>query len=129
MTNRAPKGKSRAEVILSIVATDNTFSMKMSLDDYGRVRDAFWTGKCIHCNTGMVVTLLGETSATVEHITPQCAGGHLTDPRNLALACVRCNNDKGIRHDMYVGRGGRADEVITALQAKRAQRWRVQAGM
>lgn len=115
---------SRAEVVLAIVRTDATFSLKTLVDDHGRARDAFWTGKCIHCNTGMVVAMDGSTGATIEHIRPLCDGGAPTDPRNLALACSRCNNDKGVRHDMHAGKGGRADEVIAALQGRRAQRWR-----
>ena len=118
------KTKHRTEVVLSIVKTDDTFSLRTLTDDYGRARDAFWTGKCIHCNTGMVVTLEGNTSATIEHIKPLCDGGDPTDPHNLALACNRCNNRKGIEHDMHAGKGGRADEVIAQLQTKRAERWR-----
>ena len=59
---------SRAEVVLAIVRTDATFSLKTLVDDHGRARDAFWTGKCIHCNTGMVVAMDGSTGATIEHI-------------------------------------------------------------
>ena len=66
----------------------------------------------------------GSTNATIEHIVPLCDGGDPTDPRNLSLACASCNNEKGIRHDKHAGKGGRADEVIRALQEKRAHRWR-----
>ena len=84
---------------------------------------AAWVGKCIHCNTKLFVTDHGNTDATVEHIQPLCDGGDPTDPRNLALACKRCNNEKGVRHDQHAGKGGRADEVIARLREKRAQRW------
>ena len=70
------------------------------------------------------MTASGETDATVEHIKPICDGGSLDDLRNLALACKRCNNEKGIRHDQHSGKKGRADEVIIALQEKRELRWR-----
>ena len=53
-----------------------------------------------------------------------CAGGSPDDPHNLALACQGCNNRKGVEHDQHVGKGGRADQVIEALRAKRALRWR-----
>ena len=53
-----------------------------------------------------------------------CNGGEATDPRNLALACKRCNNEKGIHHDKHAGKGGRADEVIATLLAKRLKRWK-----
>ena len=83
-----------------------------------------WKGKCIHCGTKLYVGLKGATDATIEHIKPLCDDGDPTDPRNLALACSGCNNEKGVRHDMHAGKGGRADEVIAQLQAKRAERWR-----
>lgn len=64
------------------------------------------------------------TDATIEHIVPLCAGGSGTDLRNMALACKRCNNEKGVRHDPHAGKGGRADDVIVALTEKRMKRWR-----
>ncbi len=105
--------------------TDKTFEpiRKTLLPKSGS--DPFaWVGKCIHCNTKLFVTDQGNTEATVEHIRPLCAGGDPFDPRNLALACSRCNNAKGIHHDQHVGKGGRADEVIASLQSKRDSRWR-----
>jgi len=91
---------------------------------FHRRRQLGWCGKCIHCGTRLYVTVEGSTTATIEHIQPLCDGGDPHDPRNLALACSRCNNEKGVRHDMHAGKGGRADEVIAQLQAKRAERWR-----
>lgn len=115
------KGSARAQVVLSIVATDTSFNL---YGDAKRGEPQTWFGRCIHCNTRLAVTPEGSTDATVEHINPLCNGGEPTDPRNLALACNRCNNEKGIRHDQHAGKGGRADEVIAALQAKRQSRWR-----
>ena len=100
--------------MLSVVATDNTFYV-------GFTDPPVYVGRCIHCNTMLIATMQG---ATLEHILPLCAGGDPTDPRNLALACKGCNNEKGVRHDRHVGKGGRADEVVTALQDKRLARWR-----
>lgn len=119
-SNPAPtraKGKSRAELVLEIVKTDNTFYVRHS-DPH------VYVGKCIHCNSHLYVTMLGETDATVEHIQPLCNGGDARDPRNLALACKRCNNQKGVHHDQHAGKGGRADEVIAALHSKRVARWK-----
>jgi len=93
-------------------------------DEFAPRQQLGWQGRCIHCNTHIYVTMKGETGATIEHIKPLCDDGDSTDPRNLALACNRCNNDKGIRHDMHAGKGGRADEVIAQLQEKRVSRWR-----
>lgn len=103
-------------VVLSIVETDSTFELES---------DGYWVGNCIHCNRKLAVAPDGATdSATVEHINPLCHGGEATDPRNLALACRGCNNEKGVRHDQHVGKGGRADEVVANLLQKRASRWR-----
>jgi 5-methylcytosine-specific restriction endonuclease McrA len=119
------QAKTRAEIVLSIVVTDNTFlRSKPRFYSEERPLDVVWVGRCIHCNTQLVVSIDGKTGATIEHIQPLCDGGHPTDPRNLALACARCNNEKGIRHDIHVGKGGRADEVVLALQEKRSARWR-----
>lgn len=119
-----PKGNARAQVVLSIVLTDNTFHRIAVHPEHKFTLIQPWVGRCIHCNTKLLVHHDGSTDATLEHINPLCAGGDAIDPRNLALACVRCNNQKGIRHDQHVGKGGRADEVVTALQAKRLARWR-----
>lgn len=121
------RGTSRSELVLGIVATDSTFAptFASAVDiERGPCCETGWCGKCIHCNTKLYVGLRGQTDATVEHIRPLCDGGDPTDPRNLALACAGCNNEKGIRHDGHAGRGGRADEVIAQLQAKRQSRWR-----
>ena len=104
----------RKTLVLAIVATDNTFLLQ----------DGEWVGKCIHCNTKLTVTVNGNTDATIEHIVPKSKGNQNDDLLTLALACKRCNWGKGIRHDKHVGKGGRADEVIKTLKAKRAERWR-----
>lgn len=114
-----PYRTNRAELILAIVATDATFVPARGCPG--------WEGRCIHCNTRLFVAPDGSTDSTIEHIRPQCDGGG-SDPENLALACARCNNEKGVRHDPRVGRGGargaRAGEVIEALLTKRMERWR-----
>jgi 5-methylcytosine-specific restriction endonuclease McrA len=119
---RGSGGSGRARVVLSIVVTDSSFA-KVRIPGPSVAGETAWVGKCIHCNKKLVVTLDGKTDATIEHISPRCNGGEVTDPRNLALACRGCNNEKGVRHDPRAGRGGRADEVIAALQKKRDARW------
>lgn len=115
-TSRAlPPDVSRASLVLSVVQTDNTFTCQPSGD---------WVGKCLFCGTKVAVSAAGSTIATIEHIFPLTGGGDLTDPHNLGLACRRCNGEKGARHDRHVGKGGRADEVIAAMLARRADRWR-----
>ena len=110
----------RARQILAIVATDSTF-------EHGELPDgtAVWIGKCIHCNSRIVVTADGEPlgPVTIEHILPRGHGG--TDaPENLALACARCNFQKGYRHDVKRRDDARAREVIEFLAARRRARWR-----
>lgn len=116
------RGKPRRDVVLSIVATDMTFVFHQN-ESFGP-GTGIWIGRCIHCGRKLGVGHAGATDATVEHINPLCNDGDSVDPRNLALACKGCNNEKGVRHDKHAGKGGRADEVITALQGKRLARWR-----
>lgn len=84
-----------------------------------------WRGKCIHCNAHLYVSLGGEpiSRATIEHILPRSHGG--TDaPENLALACARCNFQKGRRHDVRRKGDPRLMEIVEKLREKRRARWR-----
>ena len=108
--------------LLAAAATDNTFE-RTRLDER-----TVWVGKCIHCNSKLVVADDGRSlgEATLEHIVPQARGG-TDDVMNLAVACARCNREKGKRHDHK--RGERLGEVVTQLQARRAERWREPAAV
>jgi 5-methylcytosine-specific restriction endonuclease McrA len=104
-------------LLLAAAVTDATFE-RTTLD--GRVA---WVGKCIHCNSKLVVgddgRSLGE--ATLEHVWPQTQGG--TDAvENLAVACNRCNREKGSRHDHRLT--PRLEEIVAELRTKRMARWR-----
>ncbi|MDX2088651.1 MAG: HNH endonuclease [Kofleriaceae bacterium] len=103
--------------LLAAAVTDKTFE-RTRLDD--RV---VWVGKCIHCNSKLVVADDGRSlgEATLEHIIPQARGG-TDEVMNLAVACGRCNREKGKRHDHK--RGARLDDVVAVLQARRVERWR-----
>jgi len=109
----------RAHLILSVVATDATFVRQ---DVRG---SPAWVGRCIHCRAKLVVPLNGAASpdVTVEHIVPRHHGG-TNDPRNLALACARCNAEKGLRHDHRKASDPRRQEVEEALMRRREERWR-----
>jgi 5-methylcytosine-specific restriction endonuclease McrA len=104
---------------LSVVRTDDTFEL---LESRG---EKLWVGKCIHCNSKLSVaedgTLLGNSS--IEHIVPRNHGGD-DSPDNLALACARCNQQKGVHHDHKSLTDPLRLELQTRLQRKRAQRWR-----
>lgn len=106
--------------ILAIVRTDSTFE-RVQL---GGGEEA-WLGKCIHCNAKLSVSLSGAplSRATIEHILPRAHGG--TDaPANLALACSRCNHQKGARLDNRRLDDPKLQEVIATLRARRQARWR-----
>ena len=105
--------------LLWCAATDATFERR-------EVRgSAALVGKCIHCGKKLVLGMDGcpLSDASLEHIVPKTHGG--TDSLdNLAVACRRCNVQKGYRHDH-----GRADDpklraVIETLRQRRAKRWR-----
>lgn len=84
-----------------------------------------WVGKCLHCDTRLVLSEDGEpmSRATVEHILPKGHGG-TDDWPNLGLACATCNNEKGVRHDAK--RKGDPDlmALVERLSEKRRLRWR-----
>ena len=111
-----PKGSSRAILALRIAESDSTF-VKCYVDDATYV----YVGKCIHCGTALRVSSAGSTDATIEHIVPLIAGGSGTDLLNVALACARCNNQKGIHHDQKK-LSERSQEIIDALLEKRKRR-------
>lgn len=107
----------RRRLVLEIVATDATFERRRLRD-----REA-WVGKCLHCNRKLLVSLEGDTEATIEHCLPQNHGGG-NELTNLALACAPCNQRKGSRHDLKKPDDPRAREVIESLLARRRERWR-----
>lgn len=114
-TTERSHGSARLELIIKIASTDKTFE---------KYTDGFWYGRCLHCSSLLRVGSSGQTSASIEHIVPISAGGSNEDPLNLALACVGCNNEKGVRHDPNYPRDARAVEVIEALLQRRLKRWR-----
>ncbi len=110
---------SHRRLILSLVLTDTTFERVSSGE-----REA-WRGKCIHCNAHLFVALDGTpiSRATVEHMLPRSHGG-TDDPANLALACARCNHQKGRRHDVRRKGDPVLMLLVERLLEKRRARWR-----
>jgi 5-methylcytosine-specific restriction endonuclease McrA len=104
-------------LLLAAAVTDSTF--ERTLLDGQRV----WVGKCLHCGSKLVVADDGRAmgKATLEHIAPQAQGG-TNDLQNLAVACARCNRQKGTRHDHTPGEA--LDRLVAALREKRMARWR-----
>jgi 5-methylcytosine-specific restriction endonuclease McrA len=117
---RSSSGGANSRQILEIVRTDCTFVQQM-------VRgEQVWVGRCLHCNTRLIVALNGQSGreVTVEHIIPRSAGGG-DELLNLGLACARCNHLKGVRHDSKGLRNPRAAEVIGRLLERRRARFRL----
>lgn len=110
------------------------------LTDAEASQDAIgWRTRCLHCRTRLHVDDRGEPlgSASLEHVVPRAwfgkrAAAALTaqvgdapdDARNLAIACTRCNHDKGKGPDARGPQDPRAYEVIETLLSKRLARWR-----
>lgn len=98
-----------------------------------------WTTRCLHCRTRLQVAVDGTPGghASLEHVVPRAwfgkpaaaalvarVGGDADDARNLAIACTRCNHDKGKGPDARGPRDARALEVVGMLLARRLARWR-----
>ena len=114
---------SRGQLILALVACDRTFS-PASGHGWGP-KGPVWVGKCIHCRSALVVGAAGEVTrqVTIEHIVPKAAGG-ADVPSNLALACARCNHQKGSRLDARGLGDERLARLISTLQRERTRRLR-----
>ena len=101
-------------------------------------RDSTWSTRCLHCRSGLQFNGSGAplNGGTLEHVVPRSwfpkrAAEDLIaglegpdDPRNLALACPRCNQQKGKGPDAKGPADARAREVVAALQRARMARWR-----
>jgi len=114
-----PRPKARQRLVLDVVATDRTFE---PVEQGGRPA---WAGKCIHCNRLLLVSEAGDLlgAATVEHIVPRAHGGG-DDLGNVALACARCNGEKGMRHDHRRRDDPGLVAMIERLERRRRERWR-----
>jgi 5-methylcytosine-specific restriction endonuclease McrA len=115
------------------------FLLAVQTDTEAVLTGKIWDTRCLHCRAHLQVRDDGEAigHSTLEHVIPQAwfgerAAKHLCtrvgddahDARNLALACTRCNHDKGKSHDARGPGDARAYEVISALFEKRIARWR-----
>jgi 5-methylcytosine-specific restriction endonuclease McrA len=115
------------------------FLLAIQTDAEATLRESVWETRCIHCRSRLQLSVDGDAlgHSTLEHVIPQawfgelaakalCArvGNDADDPRNLALACTRCNHDKGKSHDARGPANARALEVISALLERRVTRWR-----
>ena len=115
------------------------FLLAVKTDAEASLTDKVWDTRCLHCRARLQVRNDGQAMghSTLEHVIPQSwfgeraaktlcfqGGDDANDPRNLALACTRCNHDKGKGHDARGPNDIRAVEVISALLERRNARWR-----
>jgi 5-methylcytosine-specific restriction endonuclease McrA len=112
--------------------------LALDTDTDARTENGLRRTRCLHCRAHLTVaddgTPLG--ASTLEHIVPRSwfgrrAAADLTDglmgpddPRNLAIACARCNQQKGRGPDAAGPADARAHEVVSALLARRLARFR-----
>ena len=104
--------------------------------DATRVDDE-WHTRCLHCRTRLTLTAGGAPigDASLEHIVPRSwfglrAAAPFTDTlagaddvRNLAVACARCNQQKGCGPDQRGPHDAGARDVIARLLARRQARF------
>lgn len=97
-----------------------------------------WLTPCLHCRSKVGISRSGEPDrgTTLEHIVPRAWFGKRAaaalcarvigaeDPRNLALACARCNHSKGRRADASGPQDEAARRTVESLIERRLQRWR-----
>lgn len=105
------------QLFLSLIALDRTYQQT-------RIRgETVWVGRCIHCQKKLMFALDGEplSEGSLEHILPQSHGGG-DDLSNLAIACKRCNNQKGKRHDWKQLSDEGLQNMIETLQARKKER-------
>ncbi len=108
-------------------------------DQIAKLQEGIWTTRCLHCRTRLQLredgSPLGHTS--LEHVIAQAWFGKRTamaltaqvnddanDPRNLALACRSCNQNKGKGPDADGPSNPRAYEIVSRLLQTRLARWR-----
>ena len=112
--------------------------LALDTDTEARAENGLWRTRCVHCRAHLTVAPDGTPrgTSTLEHIVPRSwfgrraaedLTGGLTgpdDPRNLAIACARCNQQKGRGPDAAGPADARAHEIVNALLARRRARFR-----
>jgi 5-methylcytosine-specific restriction endonuclease McrA len=113
-------------------------ALALDTDTEARIENGVRRTRCLHCRAHLTVAGDGAPlgASTLEHIVPRSwfgrrAAADLTsgltgpdDPRNLAIACARCNQQKGRGPDATGPGDARAHEIVSALLARRRARFR-----
>ena len=108
--------QSHADLMRHVAETDSTFVLK----------DSLWVGRCLICGGPLCFDNATGDGATIEHILPRSLG-RTNDLRNLGVAHMRCNNEKGRHWDPRRRHHARQDRYAALLQhllAERERRWR-----
>jgi len=114
------------------------FLQILQSDTEARLSNGQWLTSCLHCRTALALHANGNAigDVSVEHVIPSAWFGkraaralcaqvaHANDPRNLALACRRCNLAKGTGPDARGPADPRAYEIVCQLFERRAARYR-----
>ena len=107
--------QSHADLMRRVAETDATFVLK----------DGLWVGRCLICGGPLCFDARTGDGATIEHILPRSLGG-TNDLRNLGVAHMRCNNEKGRRWDprrRHLARQDRYAALLQHLLTERERRW------
>ena len=109
----------KERIYRALIAADSAYTQSV-------VRgQSAWVGPCIHCGKKLVFSLEGEplSNASIEHIVPRHHGG-TNDLENLAIACRRCNYQKGTRHDCKPLNDPGLQQMIARLRQRKHERSR-----
>jgi 5-methylcytosine-specific restriction endonuclease McrA len=123
-------------------ASRHLLRLAAETDSHARLVEDLWQTRCLHCRTVVTITHDGVPlgSTTLEHIVPRSWFGRrladdLTrtlagpdDPLNLALACARCNQQKGRGPDADGPADERARTIVARLLTARRARFRPSSG-
>lgn len=130
----------RLHALLLLAAHTDDLAERFPIDL--RLPQSGWVTRCLHCRSRIGIHLDGKPwpGTTLEHVVPRAWFGKRAaagvceglvgpdDPRNLALACARCNHAKGRSHDANGPADPRAIAVIQQLRVARLTRWRERPG-
>jgi 5-methylcytosine-specific restriction endonuclease McrA len=119
-----------------MTAPRHLLRLAVESDREARLVGGLWQTRCLHCRAHLALDRTGEPlgATTLEHIVPRSWFGRrgaedLTslldgpaDRRNLALACARCNQQKGRGPDAAGPGDARAREIVKMLLVRRAGR-------
>lgn len=108
--------QSHADLMARIAEADATFVRQ----------DHLWAGRCLICGGPVCFDQGTGEGATIEHILPRSLGG-TNDLKNLGIAHMRCNSEKGRHWDPRRRHRARQDQyaaLVQRLLAERNRRWR-----